>query len=160
MPSTFGCAYGNFHQLGTVRLANDAPYLDGLQRQLNQTVADAAGENRATYIDTYASSGGHGVCAHGSNRWMYGVFSDLVLPAGGPGPVLLAGGAFGVAGAGHGPGRAVWVGPGSGRAQRGRRTRRRLPREASSPTRRSGAGGADRTDGGPVVPAAAPARAV
>lgn len=82
VPSTFGCTYGNFHQLGTIRLTNDAPYLDGLQRRLNQTIADAAEENQASYVDTYASSDGHGVCAYGANRWMYGIFSDLVLPPG------------------------------------------------------------------------------
>lgn len=82
VPSAFGCTYGNFHQLGTVRLYNDAAYLDGLQRQLNQRIADAADEGGATYVDTYASSEDHGVCAAGENRWMYGIFSNLVLPPG------------------------------------------------------------------------------
>ncbi|MFF0389245.1 SGNH/GDSL hydrolase family protein [Kitasatospora sp. NPDC004615] len=81
-PSVYGCSYGNFHQLGTVRLTNDAPYLNSLQQQLNQRIADTAGENQATYVDTYTSSEGHGVCATGSNRWMYGVFSNLVMPPG------------------------------------------------------------------------------
>lgn len=81
-PSVQGCSYGNFHQLGTVRLTNDAPYLDSLQQQLNQRIADAAGDNQATYVDTYTSSKEHGVCATGSNRWMYGVFSNLVMPPG------------------------------------------------------------------------------
>ncbi|MGW4689690.1 SGNH/GDSL hydrolase family protein [Streptomyces sp. NPDC004244] len=81
-PSVFGCSYGNFHQLGTVRLTNDAPYLNSLQQQLNQRIADAAGDNQATYVDTYTSSEGHGVCATGSNRWMYGIFSNLVMPPG------------------------------------------------------------------------------
>ncbi|MFE2140703.1 SGNH/GDSL hydrolase family protein [Streptomyces sp. NPDC059456] len=82
VPSAFGCSYGNFHQLGTVRLTNDAPYLNSLQQQLNQKVADAADENQAVYVDTYTSSTGHGVCATGSNRWMYGIFSNLVMPPG------------------------------------------------------------------------------
>ncbi|YCK37303.1 SGNH/GDSL hydrolase family protein [Actinomadura sp. ATCC 39365] len=82
VPSAFGCSYGNFHQLGTIRLHNDAPYLDSLQQQLNQKISDAAGENQATYVDTYTSSEGHGVCAHGTDRWMYGVFSNLVMPPG------------------------------------------------------------------------------
>lgn len=81
-PSVYGCSYGNFHQLGTVRLTNDAPYLDSLQQQLNQRISDTAGDNQATYVDTYTSSEGHGVCATGSNRWMYGIFSNLVMPPG------------------------------------------------------------------------------
>lgn len=81
-PTRFGCSYGNFHQLGTIRLTNDAPYLDAVQQQLNQKIADTAGENQATYVDTYTSSEGHGVCAGGSDRWMYGVFSNLVMPPG------------------------------------------------------------------------------
>ncbi|GIG55986.1 lipase [Longispora fulva] len=80
--SSVGCSYGNFHQLGTIRLTNDMPYLNTLQQQVNQKIADAAEEAQATYIDTYTSSKSHGVCAASTDRWMYGVFANLTMPPG------------------------------------------------------------------------------
>jgi len=76
VPSSSGCTWGNFRQLGTVA-KGDMPWLDGLERQLNDLIRDQADAHGATYVDTYTSSTAHGVCATGEQKWMYGVKDDL-----------------------------------------------------------------------------------
>lgn len=76
VPTSSGCTWGAFKQLGTVA-KGDMPWLDGVERQLNEVVKDNAVEHGATYVDTYESSVDHGVCAAAEQRWMYGVRSDL-----------------------------------------------------------------------------------
>lgn len=78
------CYWGNFKRLGTVRLGVDGDFLIGVEQRLNDVIQEQALENShwASYVDTYSSSQGHGVCATGTNQWMSGVFDDLVIPAG------------------------------------------------------------------------------
>ncbi|MFF4415773.1 SGNH/GDSL hydrolase family protein [Streptosporangium sp. NPDC001559] len=78
------CYWGNFKRLGTVRLGVDGDFLIALERRLNEAIRQQARDNQqwATYVDTYESSQGKGVCATGANQWMYGVFDDLVIPEG------------------------------------------------------------------------------
>ncbi|WP_232246676.1 SGNH/GDSL hydrolase family protein [Kitasatospora mediocidica] len=71
-----GCSWGNFHQLGTVA-KGDMPWLDGLERRLNDLIKRQADLHGATYVDTYTSSVDHGVCASGDQKWMYGVKDNL-----------------------------------------------------------------------------------
>ncbi|MEV4558250.1 SGNH/GDSL hydrolase family protein [Kitasatospora sp. NPDC049285] len=75
VPTSSGCTWGVWRQLGTVA-KGDMPWLDGLERRLNQLIADHAADAGATYVDTYSSSVDHGVCA-GEQKWMYGVKDDL-----------------------------------------------------------------------------------
>ncbi|MER7212068.1 SGNH/GDSL hydrolase family protein [Streptosporangium sp. NPDC000239] len=78
------CYWGNFKRLGTVRLGVDGDFLIALERRLNEAIRQQARDNQgwATYVDTYESSQGKGVCARGADQWMYGVFDDLVIPEG------------------------------------------------------------------------------
>ncbi|MFD0884984.1 SGNH/GDSL hydrolase family protein [Streptosporangium algeriense] len=78
------CYWGNFKRLGTVRLGVDGDFLIGLERRLNDVIKKQAQDNArwATYVDTYESSRGKGVCATGTSQWMSGVFDDLVIPQG------------------------------------------------------------------------------
>ncbi|MFG2111116.1 SGNH/GDSL hydrolase family protein [Streptomyces sp. NPDC048718] len=78
------CYWGNFKRLGTLRLGVDGDFVIGLEQRLNEVIERQAQKNPqwATYVDTYRSSQGHGVCARGEEQWMYGVFDDLVIPPG------------------------------------------------------------------------------
>ncbi len=60
----------------------DGDFIIGLEQRLNDVIEEQAQDNSqwATYVDTYQSSQGHGVCATGTSQWMYGVFDDLVIP--------------------------------------------------------------------------------
>ncbi|MFJ7267395.1 SGNH/GDSL hydrolase family protein [Streptomyces sp. NPDC099050] len=74
-----GCGWGSWHQLGTVA-KGDMPWLDGLERRLNALLREQARRSGAVYVDTYASSTGHGVCASAGQRWMYGIKDSLTGP--------------------------------------------------------------------------------
>ncbi|MEV6156876.1 SGNH/GDSL hydrolase family protein [Nonomuraea sp. NPDC052129] len=78
------CYWGNFKRLGTIRLGVDGDFLIGVEQRLNDVIGEQAQDNPqwATYVDTYQSSQGHGVCATGTDQWMYGVFDNLVIPQG------------------------------------------------------------------------------
>lgn len=74
-----GCGWGSWHQLGTVA-KGDMPWLDSLERRLNTLLREQARRGGAVYVDTYSSSTGHGVCATGEQRWMYGIKDSLTGP--------------------------------------------------------------------------------
>ncbi|MFZ3500042.1 SGNH/GDSL hydrolase family protein [Streptomyces sp. 5.8] len=74
-----GCGWGSWHQLGTVT-KGDMPWLDSLERRVNALLREQARRSGAVYVDTYASSTGHGVCASGEQRWMYGIKDSLTGP--------------------------------------------------------------------------------
>ncbi|MFI6928485.1 SGNH/GDSL hydrolase family protein [Nonomuraea spiralis] len=78
------CYWGNFKRLGTIRLGVDGDFLIGVEQRLNDVIRQQAADNSqwATYVDTYESSQGKGVCAAGTSQWMYGLFDDLVIPQG------------------------------------------------------------------------------
>ncbi|MYT25053.1 SGNH/GDSL hydrolase family protein [Streptomyces sp. SID7760] len=76
---TGGCSFGSWRQLGTVTKA-DMPFLDALERRVNTVLRTQAERAGAVYVDTYASSTGHGVCAAPDQRWMYGLKDDLTGP--------------------------------------------------------------------------------
>ncbi|MFE9258908.1 SGNH/GDSL hydrolase family protein [Streptomyces sp. NPDC006879] len=71
-----GCTWQNWRQFGSVRTA-DLPWLDTVERRLNELLQQRAAAHGLTYVDTYRPSLSHGVCAAGSDRWMYGVKDDL-----------------------------------------------------------------------------------
>lgn len=74
-----GCGWGSWHQLGTVT-KGDMPWLDTLERRVNTLLREQARRGGAAYVDTYSSSTGHGVCAPGELRWMYGIKDRLTGP--------------------------------------------------------------------------------
>ncbi|MCY0932702.1 GDSL-type esterase/lipase family protein [Streptomyces sp. H34-S4] len=74
-----GCAWGSWHQLGTVA-KGDMPWLDTLERRVNTLLRDQARRAGAVFVDTYSSSTGHGVCASDGQRWMYGIKDNLTGP--------------------------------------------------------------------------------
>ncbi|WP_330298320.1 SGNH/GDSL hydrolase family protein [Streptomyces sp. NBC_00503] len=74
-----GCGWGSWHQLGTVA-KGDMPWLDTLERRVNTLLREQARRSGAAYVDTYSSSTGHGVCATGEQRWMYGIKDSLTGP--------------------------------------------------------------------------------
>lgn len=74
-----GCGWGSWHQLGTVA-KGDMPWLDTLERRVNTLLREQARRAGAVYVDTYSSSTGHGVCASGDQRWMYGIKDSLTGP--------------------------------------------------------------------------------
>jgi hypothetical protein len=76
VPSSSGCSWLNFHQLGTVA-KGDMPWLDSLELELNGLIRQQAEAHGATYVDTYSSSVDHGVCQSGDQKWMYGVKDNL-----------------------------------------------------------------------------------
>lgn len=77
VPHNSGCKWGHWNQLGTVA-RGDMPWLDGVERELNDLLARQADEHGATYVDTYDSSVNHGLCeADAGDRWMYGVKDNL-----------------------------------------------------------------------------------
>src|SRR5262245_10726045 len=49
---------------------NDVPYLRARAKQLNAMLAAAAARHRATYVDVYGPSIGHGACPSRSARWI------------------------------------------------------------------------------------------
>ncbi|MCP2343509.1 SGNH/GDSL hydrolase family protein [Actinomadura rupiterrae] len=51
----------------------DVPFLNTTERHLNTMLATTAAANGATFVDTYAGSKGHDVCAPPANRWVEGV---------------------------------------------------------------------------------------
>lgn len=61
--------------------AGDYPWADSLERALNAAAATAASSTGATFVDTYAPSLGHDICA-GGNAWVNG--KDLNLLAAAP----------------------------------------------------------------------------
>ncbi|MFJ8160838.1 SGNH/GDSL hydrolase family protein [Streptomyces sp. NPDC096136] len=71
-----GCRWGSWPQLGTVA-KGDMPWLDSLERRVNTLLREQAERAGALYVDTYTGSTGHGVCAAGGRRWMYGIKDDL-----------------------------------------------------------------------------------
>ncbi|MFE2284147.1 SGNH/GDSL hydrolase family protein [Streptomyces sp. NPDC059443] len=74
-----GCGWGSWNQLGTVA-KGDMPWLDTLERRINALLREQARRSGAVYVDTYSSSTGHGVCATGERRWMYGIKDTLTGP--------------------------------------------------------------------------------
>ncbi|MFF2526082.1 SGNH/GDSL hydrolase family protein [Streptomyces liangshanensis] len=76
IPHNSGCTWGVWRQLGTVA-RGDMPWLDGVERELNDRIGAQAADHGATYVDTYASSAAHGLCEPAAERWMYGVKDDL-----------------------------------------------------------------------------------
>ncbi|QMU73519.1 SGNH/GDSL hydrolase family protein [Streptacidiphilus sp. P02-A3a] len=79
VPTGDGCSWGDFRQLGTVA-KGDFPWLDSLERKLNDLIRYQAEAHGATYVDVYSSSVTHGVCADADQKWMYGVKDDLTGP--------------------------------------------------------------------------------
>lgn len=67
LPPTTGC----FPLVPIAR--GDVPYLDGIQRQLTEMMAEQAGEHGALFVDPYAISLGRDVCAGPLTRWVEGV---------------------------------------------------------------------------------------
>jgi lysophospholipase L1-like esterase len=65
--SGFGC-------WPTVPIAfGDVPYLRGVEKALNATLAATAAANGASYVDTYTPSIGHDACRGASTRWVEGL---------------------------------------------------------------------------------------
>ncbi len=61
--------------------SGDVPYLRSIEKQLNDMLAEQAAANGATYVDTYTSSIGHGVCQPDSDEWVEGYLpSDIAFP--------------------------------------------------------------------------------
>ncbi|GLZ44673.1 lipase [Actinomycetospora sp. NBRC 106375] len=53
--------------------AGDVAYLRGVLGHLNDTIADAASDGDATYVDTATPTVGHDVCAVPGQRWIEGL---------------------------------------------------------------------------------------
>ena len=51
----------------------DVAYLRGVLTHLNETIADAAADGNATYVDTATPTVGHDVCAVPGQRWVEGL---------------------------------------------------------------------------------------
>jgi lysophospholipase L1-like esterase len=49
---------------------SDVPFLRGVQKELNQMLADQATANGATYVDAYAAGIGHDACQPPGIRWV------------------------------------------------------------------------------------------
>ena len=60
----------------------DVPYLRGIEKALNEMIAQQAAANDATFVDTYAASIGHDACQIPTVRWV-----EPVVPAAPPAPV-------------------------------------------------------------------------
>lgn len=59
----------------------DVAYLNGIERDLNGMLANAAAANGATYVDTYTPSIGHDACQPVGTRWIEPVIpSDIQAP--------------------------------------------------------------------------------
>ncbi|RZQ60612.1 SGNH/GDSL hydrolase family protein [Amycolatopsis suaedae] len=50
----------------------DVPFLDGVERRLNEIVAEQASRNGAEYVDTFTR--GHDVCTPPGTKWVEGIF--------------------------------------------------------------------------------------
>ncbi|MEU7551171.1 SGNH/GDSL hydrolase family protein [Streptomyces sp. NPDC044571] len=74
-----GCRWGSWQQFGTAT-KGDLPWLDSTERRVNTVLREQARKAGAAYVDTYTSSAGHGVCASGEQRWMYGIKDELTGP--------------------------------------------------------------------------------
>ena len=55
---------------------SDVAYLRDIQLRLNQVLEWAANSNRATYVDTYTASIGHGPCEMVGVKWVEGFIPD------------------------------------------------------------------------------------
>lgn len=55
---------------------SDVAYLRDLQKRLNRVMAWAASSHRATYVDTYTTSIGHGPCEMAGVKWIEGFIPD------------------------------------------------------------------------------------
>ncbi len=66
LPPTTGC----FPLVPIAR--GDVPYLDGIQRQLTEMMAEQADKHGALFVNPYAISLGHDVCAGPLTRWVEG----------------------------------------------------------------------------------------
>lgn len=53
----------------------DVPYVDGVQQQLTDMLAEQAGKHGAVFVDPYASSLGHDACGPPGVRWVEGTVS-------------------------------------------------------------------------------------
>lgn len=53
--------------------AGDITYFNGLERQLNQVIATQAGEDNASFVDTWSSSVGHDACKAPGVAWVNGI---------------------------------------------------------------------------------------
>jgi hypothetical protein len=53
--------------------AGDVEYLRGVLGHLNDTIAEAAAEGDATYVDTFTPTVGHDVCTLPGTRWIEGL---------------------------------------------------------------------------------------
>jgi hypothetical protein len=53
--------------------AGDITYFNGLEQQLNQVIATQAGQNNASFIDTWNSSIGHDACKPPGVAWVNGI---------------------------------------------------------------------------------------
>jgi lysophospholipase L1-like esterase len=53
--------------------AGDITYFNSLEQSLNSVLANAAGHNRATYVDTWHSSIGHDACKAPGTAWVNGI---------------------------------------------------------------------------------------
>jgi lysophospholipase L1-like esterase len=54
--------------------SGDFPFLNGVERQLNQMLADQAAANDAVFVDAYAASVGHDACQPERTRWVEPLF--------------------------------------------------------------------------------------
>lgn len=52
----------------------DVSYLDGVEQELNEVVADQAASHGAEYVDTFTASRGHDVCTPPGTKWVEGLF--------------------------------------------------------------------------------------
>ncbi|MEV8534486.1 SGNH/GDSL hydrolase family protein [Streptomyces sp. NPDC051211] len=71
-----GCTWGQWRRFGTVA-KGDMPWLDSVERRLNDLIRNQATQAGHAYVDTYTPSAGHGVCAPSGQKWIYGVKDDL-----------------------------------------------------------------------------------
>jgi lysophospholipase L1-like esterase len=53
--------------------AGDITYFNGLEQQLNQVIATQAGQNNASFVDTWNSSIGHDACKPPGVAWVNGI---------------------------------------------------------------------------------------
>jgi len=60
---------------------SDVPFLRGIQKELNQMLADQAAANGATYVDAYTAGIGHDACQLPGIRWVEpAIFIPLAAP--------------------------------------------------------------------------------
>jgi lysophospholipase L1-like esterase len=51
----------------------DVPFLDGVERSLNDMLADEAQQHGARFVDAYAGGDGHDMCALPTQKWVEGL---------------------------------------------------------------------------------------